>query len=173
MCFPYSSSNSCPFSEPDFFWSFWNDQKHVFHSCLLASTELRKTLLVSLSCGSQTCWKFSCSLKVDHLVELQIYQATCARACPYGAIRHEWVGKSNWAALLVWNKSNHWRGLSDRLFLRQALSNGVGCVWSVRRCAHHLTAPFPCSPSVQPSALSNVPLFYDGVTGVNFYQSSR
>lgn len=132
MCFPYSPSNSCPFSEPDFFWSFWNDQKHVFHSCLLASTELGKTLLVSLSCGSQTCWKCSCSLKVDHLVELHIYQATCARACPYGAIRCEWVRKSNWATLLVWNKNNHWMGLSDKLFLMQVLSNGVGYSWSVK-----------------------------------------
>lgn len=29
------------------------------------------------------------------LVELQMYQATCARACLHGAVRHECVGKSN------------------------------------------------------------------------------
>lgn len=63
----------------------------MFHSCLLASTELGKALLVSLSCGSQT-WKFAYSLKVDHLAELQIYQATCARACLQGQLGMSGLG---------------------------------------------------------------------------------
>lgn len=120
--------------------------RNVFRSCLLASTELRKTLLVSLSCGRQTCWKFACSLKVDHLVELHIYQSTCARACVHGAIRLEWVGKSNWATLLLWNKSNHWRGSSKTLFLRQALSNDVGYAWSVKEMCIPPYRSFPLQP---------------------------
>lgn len=83
------------------------------------------------------------SLKVDHLVELQIYQATCARACLHGAVRHESVGKSNWTTLLIWYKSNHWKSSSDKLFLRQALRNGTGYAWSVKGMC---IPPYNCLP---------------------------